>query len=308
MAVAGNKLTALIVEDDGHTLAALREHLERANFHVRSAANGWEAIKSVRGGPVDVVIMELTIADTDGASLREKFLLDPGTRDVPFLFLMAEGQSEKQVRVLRLGVDDCVPRPFDPLVFVARVQAVLTRRRMYEEMMRVDPLTRVLNRASVEREVTVELARVARYERFGSLVLLDLDDMDVVNKEHGQALGDLLLACLGGIILSNIRSADIVGRQRNAEFLLYLPETRKQRATVLLRRIHDRFASVADAMAGMKAGFSVGLVETPTDGGDLAMLCERAEQAMLEAKRNGKGSVVVWEQALENSLASAGTA
>ncbi len=300
--ITASPLTALLVEDDPGVLMTLQGYLERAGFAVRSAENGWEAFACASQGGVDVVIMELAIAATDGSNLREKFLLDPAMRDVPFLFLLAEGQPEKPTRILRLGVDDCLARPFDPIAFVSRVQAALTRRRMYEEMTRVDPLTRVLNRPSVEHEIAVELARATRYGRFGSLALLDLDGLKAVNQEHGQALGDLLLASLGGILLANIRSADIVGRHRSEKFLVYLPETRKQSATVLMRRILDRFASMADSIAGMPAGFSVGLVEAPGDGDDLATLCMRAERAMAEARRQPGGRVVVWEETLGDTL------
>jgi diguanylate cyclase (GGDEF)-like protein len=241
------------------------------------------------------VISELTIADMDGCSLREKSLLDPGTREVPFIFLIPEGQSEKEVRALRSGVDDCIEKPFDPVVVVARVQAVLARRRTYEMLVRVDPLTRVLNRPTVEREITAELARVLRYDRFASLALLDMDDFATVNADHGQALGDLLLTCLGGIILTNMRAVDIAGRYRGEQFLLYLPETHKANACVLLERILTRFAAVADAMAGLKVTFSAVIAEPPADGKDLEVLTGHCRDALRKVKEQGKGRIALWE-------------
>jgi diguanylate cyclase (GGDEF)-like protein len=295
-----------VIENDTESFLAIREHLARSGFRVQSVANGWEALKHVKDAPVDVVISELTISDMDGCSLREKLLLDPSTRDVPFVFLVPEGQSGKQVGVLRLGVDDCISKPFDPVAVAARVQAVVARRRAYEEMIRVDPLTRLLNRPSVDREIEDELVRAERYERFGSLALLDLDDFARVNAEYGQAMGDLLLTGLGGVVLTDVRRMDIAGRHRGEKFVVYLPETRKQGAATVLRRISDRFALVADTVAGLHATFSVGIVEVPTDGTELPVLLARAEEAVREAKQRGAGQVVLWDDRPDRPVAPAG--
>ena len=296
MGTAGGGFTALVIEDDAKTLMMVRESLSRVGFRVRAAATGWEALKYVKTGPIDVVISEWAIADMDGCSLREKFMVDPAMQHVPFVFIVPEGQRDKQVRVLRLGVDDCITRPFDPIVMVARVQAVLARRQAYEEMVRIDPLTRVLNRTSLEQDVGDELARAARYDRFASLAVLDLDDLGEVNRQYGPAIGDLLLTCLGGIILTNMRRADTAGRRYGEKFLLCLPETRKQDAVTLLQRILERFTAAADAVAGLKATFSAGIVEAPCDGTDFAVLNAQAEQAVAAAKRAGKSMTIMWDK------------
>lgn len=287
---------ALIVGEDVQTFQIVREHLARVAFRVRTVDNGWDALKSVKDMPPDVVVAELSMMDMDGCSLRERFLLDPGIRDIPFVFLTVDGGSERQIRALRMGVDDCIVKPFDPVVIVARIEAVLARRRAYEEMVRVDPLTRVLNRPSVEREIRDELARLVRYNRMASFALLDMDDFSDINGEHGHAMGDLLLTCLGGIILTNVRGADIAGRMRGEKFIVYLPETPREGARTLILRILERFAAAADAIAGISTSFSTGIAEAPAGGQHWAELCEHANAALGEAKRQGKNRVVAWEK------------
>ncbi len=286
--------SALIVGDDTQTFMGVREHLMRVGFRVRTVDNGWEALKSVKNEPPDIVIAEFTMSDMDGCSLREKFLLDPGVREIPFIFLTQDGGAEKQIRALRSGVDDCIVKPCDPVVVVARVEAVLARRRAYEEMVRVDPLTRMLNRPSVEREICDELARLVRYKRQASLALLDLDDFAAINKEHGYPMGDLMLTCLGRIVMANVRGADIAGRLRSEEFVLYLPETPRDGARTLLSRILERFVAAADAIAGIATSFTTAIIEAPSDGQDWPELYKHANQALREAKSRGKGEIAVW--------------
>ncbi len=286
--------TILIVEAEPDTLKSIEDYLGRAGYDTRTATNGWEAIKCLKDGNMDLVISDASLADADGASLREKFLLNPGMRDVPFLYLVDEDHPERQIPGLRNGVDDYVRKPCDPVVLVARVQASIERRRIYEEMVRVDPLTRLLNRPTLENEINEELERVRRYNRFASLVLIDLDDFNRINVEQGQAMGDLLLTCLSGIIMTNMRNIDIAGRYRGEKFMLYLPETRESGAYTLVDRIQDRFRKVSDAMTGLDITFSSGIVETPRDSTDLDQLCSYAEDAARLAKEESRGKIILW--------------
>lgn len=281
--------TVLLIEDDSGLLGTMREYLSRAGFGVRNASNGWEALKRLKDGPVDIVISEITMPDMDGCSLREKCLLNPDTREVPFLFVAPENMPDKQVRALRAGVDDMITRPFDPLVLVARVQAVLERRRTYAELVRVDPLTRLLNRPTAEAEIAAELSRVTRYDRFGSIVLIDIDQFQRVNTESGTNMGDLLLTCLSGVILTTIRNIDIAGRYRGEKFLIYLPETDLEGAAKLARRIQKQLASIADSVAGYPLTFSCGLAQVPDQGTSLSELYPKLEQALVDAKQHGPG-------------------
>jgi two-component system, cell cycle response regulator len=284
----------LIVEDDAIALHSMRDYLTRAGFSVRSAGNGWAAIKCLKDGPIDLVIAELSICESDGCNLREKLMLNPGTRDIPFFFLVPQERTDIQVRALRSGVDDCITKPFDPVVLVARVQAVLERRKAYEEMVRVDPLTRLLNRRTLEKEIQEELTRVRRYKRAASLVLMDVDDFATVNTEAGVEMGDLLLTCLAGVILTSVRMMDKAGRYRGESFMLFLPETDDLGAEILTKRIQEKMTALADTLAGFKLDFSCGIVNSPRDGEDWSELQGRLEQALMIAKQNKKGSVVLW--------------
>jgi len=301
----GKGSTILIVEEDANSLHVMRDYLARANFQVRVAANGWEALKRIKDASVDLVISELNIADMDGCSLREKLLLDPQMRDIPFLFLVSGQKPEVLIHALRSGVDDCITKPFDPIVLVARVQAVIERRLAYERMVRVDPLTRLLNRPTLESEIAGELSRVTRYGRFGSMVLIGVDNFEQVNTEAGFAMGDLLLTCLSGVVLTSIRNVDIAGRYHSEETLLYLPETEAAGAEAFTRRIQEQLAAIADNVAGYELTFTSGIVSAPEDGTDLQLLLQHLEGALQHAKQNKGSSIAVWRRDVPEALKQA---
>ncbi len=289
-----NSVSILVVEDDANMLNIIRDYLSRAGFAVHSAGNGWEALKRIKEGPVDAIIADLDIAETDGASLREKMLLNPATRDIPFFYLTPENKTDVLVEALRSGVDDCISKPFDPVVLTTRVQAVLARRGALEQLVRLDPMTHLLNRSTLMKDLRQELDRVARYRRPATMILMDLSDFVRSNAENGASMGDLLLTCLAGIIINGMRSMDIAGRYRGECFLIFLPETDENGAEALVKRIQEKITLVADAVAGLSLTFSCGMVSAPKDGAEMDVLLSRLEHAMRHAAQHQKGAICVW--------------
>jgi diguanylate cyclase (GGDEF)-like protein len=283
----------LLVEDDANVLHASRDVLARAGFAVNVATTGWEALKAIKAVPIELIISEITLADMDGNSLREKCMLHPESRDVPFLFIVPSNQPDLQVRALRAGVDDVVLRPFDPVVLVARAQAVLARRQAYMEIMRVDPLTRLLNRHSFESELEVELGRARRYDREGALALLDVDALSRVNDESGSPLGDLLLTCLSGVVLSSIRNVDLAGRYRGEKLVLYLPETPPEGAEILVRRIQEHLRSISVSIGGHQLSVTAGIIPAPLESRHGAELITLALALARRSKQQGPGGVAL---------------
>lgn len=292
-AFLGGAFKVLVVEDDDSLRGIAEEHLTRAGYDVRAVATGWEGVNCLREDLADVVVVEWDVATSDGSGLREKFVLNPGARSVPFVYLVPEGFGDQLNEGLRSGIDDCLVKPIDPVMLVARVQAAVEHRRVYEEMVRVDMLTHLLNRRTLESKLVEEVARVRRYKRFASFVLIDIDDFSKLNEEQGQAMGDLLLTSLGGMIRTSIRNIDIAGRYQGDKFLLYLPETRAPGAHILIGRILDRFRETSDVMTGLVVTFSAAILEAPRDGVELSALCERAEAAVAFSKASGKGRIIL---------------
>ncbi len=295
-------VSILVVEDDANTLNIIRDYLNRAGFSVHSAGNGWEALKRIKEGPVDAIIADLDIAETDGASLREKLLMNPTTRDIPFFYLTPENKTDVLVEALRGGVDDCISKPFDPVVLTTRVQAVLARRGALEQLVRLDPMTHLLNRSALMRDLKQELDRVTRYRRPATMILIHLNDFVRANTENGAPMGDLLLTCLAGIILNGMRSMDIAGRYRGDCFLVFLPETDENGAESFIKRIQKKITLVADAVAGMSLTFSCGMVSAPKDGAEMDVLLSRLEHAMRHAAQHQKGAICVWSRDIGQTL------
>jgi two-component system, OmpR family, alkaline phosphatase synthesis response regulator PhoP len=123
--------TILVVEDEAAIRTVVRTYLEHEGYHVILAENGREAISLAREQRPDLVILDLMLPAVDGSQVAARLRQDPdaSVRDVYILMLTARSEEADRVAGLRLGADDYLTKPFSPPELVARVQAILRRRR-----------------------------------------------------------------------------------------------------------------------------------------------------------------------------------
>ena len=119
----------LIVEDEPDIRNLLVFHLEREGYQVTHCRSGAEALRLARGGPPDLVLLDLMLPEMDGLEVCRRLRQDPATRGLPIVMLTARGDEVDRVLGLEMGADDYVVKPFSPRELVARIRAVLRRAR-----------------------------------------------------------------------------------------------------------------------------------------------------------------------------------
>lgn len=146
-----------------------------------------------------------------------------------------------------------------------------------------DQLTGVLNRLAWDEALTRELARVERTHEEATLALLDLDHFKAYNDAHGHLRGDQLLKGATASWTGELRTIDVLARWGGEEFVVLLPSTDVEGASVVI----DRLRSVMpDGQS-----FSAGLVAI--DGRNAHDLLKAADAALYEAKETGRARTVV---------------
>jgi CheY-like chemotaxis protein len=116
----------LIVEDEPALVLTLSDRLRAEGYEVESAETGDLGVRRAREGSFDLVLLDVMLPGKNGfdvlRDLRQQRVA------TPVVMLTARGQVLDRVLGLKLGADDYLPKPFDMMELVARVEAVLRRR------------------------------------------------------------------------------------------------------------------------------------------------------------------------------------
>ena len=116
----------LIVEDE-HTLRRLLEYRLSKQYHVRTAANGEEALEHIAEEIPDLIISDIMMPRMDGYALLAELQKNEKTDVIPFIFLTAKADQQSRLQGIRTGVDDYITKPFDIEHLLARIETLLKR-------------------------------------------------------------------------------------------------------------------------------------------------------------------------------------
>ncbi len=117
----------LLVDDEPGLRAAVQAYLEDDGFEVTTAADGDEGWQKAQQMMPDVVISDVMMPRCDGYGLLQRMRGDERLGGTPVIFLTAKGMTADRTQGYLAGVDDYIPKPFDPDELVARVRNVVRR-------------------------------------------------------------------------------------------------------------------------------------------------------------------------------------
>lgn len=116
--------TVLICDDDRDIVSALKIYLTSEGYRTVEAYNGAEAVELVRGGGIDLILMDVMMPKLDGIHATAK-LREEG--NIPIILLTAKSEDSDKVLGLNIGADDYITKPFNPIEVIARVKSQLRR-------------------------------------------------------------------------------------------------------------------------------------------------------------------------------------
>jgi DNA-binding response OmpR family regulator len=120
----------LVIDDDGDVRALVTGLLERAGYEVNEASDGRDGLRAVFSDRPDLVLLDVTMPGLDGWGTLERIR---ELTDVPVLMVTARSGELEKVRGLKAGADDYMTKPFGRQELLARVEALLRRKRLAED-------------------------------------------------------------------------------------------------------------------------------------------------------------------------------
>lgn len=123
----------LVVDDIAGNRDILRRRLEREGHSVRMAENGREALDLIRAGGLDLVLLDILMPELDGFQVLEQVKSTPEGRELPIIMISSLDEIDSVVRCIEMGAEDFLPKPFDPVLLRARVNACLQKKRYRDQ-------------------------------------------------------------------------------------------------------------------------------------------------------------------------------
>jgi DNA-binding response OmpR family regulator len=117
----------LVTDDEPITRMLVKLLLEREHFEVLEATNGRDAVELATRERPDLLMIDLNMPQMDGYEAITQLRKDLALATLPIIVLTAEDGPGVEKRVLQLGADDYIVKPFDPDILLSRVNGVFRR-------------------------------------------------------------------------------------------------------------------------------------------------------------------------------------
>jgi PleD family two-component response regulator len=145
----------LVVDDVEDNRFALSRRLARQDYlNVTTAADGRQALELLKSKPFDLVLLDIMMPNMDGYVVLAGMKANDSLQHIPVIMISAVDEIESVIRCIELGAEDYLPKPFNPTLLRARVDACLERKRLHDQL---TARTRELSEA-LEQQVAAAIA------------------------------------------------------------------------------------------------------------------------------------------------------
>jgi len=301
------RVHALIVEPEEETYQALMDTFQEAGYFTDGAQSGKRAIDLVKEFFYNFAVVEVELPDMGGVDfLKVMKAIHP---DTSVILTTRTPSLENSVEALNAGASAYLVKPIQMEQMMQQVNEMLTRqkaitetrellfaerkkREFYQYLSIRDGLTDLYNHRHFHELLNQEMAPAIRYNLPLSLLLIDIDDFKKFNDSYGHPAGDQTLQYMARLFRENCRRVDHVCRYGGEEFAIIAPETSGKNAVYLARRLLNKVRKtkiqVYDSLLEGKLTLSIGLASYPTDANNRDDLIIKADENLLQAKKEGK--------------------
>lgn len=167
-----------------------------------------------------------------------------------------------------------------------------------ERLATYDPLTGIANHRAMQDFLQRRLAEAERHGEELGVIMIDVDHFRSFNEEEGHDAGDAVLKMVVGVLADSIRPYDLAARYGGEEFTVIMPTLGLDGTMRVAERIREKIERLEYVTASGRTrhvSASLGCAVFPGTARDSASLLRAADQALFQAKRNGRNRVEVYQ-------------
>jgi diguanylate cyclase (GGDEF)-like protein len=298
--MTGGKPKIFIIDDAPENIRMLMENLKE-DYAIIPATDGEKAIKMLQSHSLpDLILLDIIMPGTDGYEICRRLKSDEITEDIPIIFITAKDREEDEVMGLKLGAVDYITKPFCMPVVKARVNTHIELKKHRDKLKLLsdlDGLTGIPNRRRFDEYMKLQWQYAQRSSTLLSLIMIDIDHFKAFNDLYGHGRGDDCLKKVAKTLFETVnRPTDMVARYGGEEFACLLPVTDLDGAVKIAEEMRVNVMSLSiphgHPSPDSRVTISLGAASmNPTLYSTPAVLLNRADQALYEAKRSNRNCV-----------------
>jgi two-component system cell cycle response regulator len=283
----------LLIQDNSDYAVSVRAHLSKDKemaFDVHAAASLKAALESLAVKPADIILLELSLPDSQGLETFEK--IQAAAPQAPIVILTFLDEELTALHAVQKGAQDYLLKTQDESKLLLRIiRCAIERQRVKQELLQLsftDELTGLHNRRgfSVLMEQQMKFAR--RSKKGFLLIMMDMDDFKQINDVHGHIQGDNAITQAADILRKTFRQSDVIARIGGDEFAVLALEAGIETVPVICQRLsgfleQHNLCKTSPYQLAMSTGAAY---FDPLESVSFEQLFEKADNMLYQHKRH----------------------
>ena len=288
----------MIVDDSKFQRTVLSEML--GDFYdLIEVESGEECLRMFNNGfeAVDMVLLDVVMAGIDGFEVLRQRQHMPFFKDIPVIVLTTSNSYTFHTEAFELGADEYIEKPVDGKIALTRIRNIMNVRNRMQQLLQkqkelkvmseIDDMTKLFNKRTTEQLVADTLSKQSG--KMHAFMTIDIDNFKAVNDIFGHKVGDHTIYVVAGILSSNFRDTDYIGRVGGDEFVVLMrnidsKDHARAKAASLIKIIKEK----EKLTIPQNISLSIGLAFSDNNDHTYTDLFNKADKALYNAKAVGK--------------------
>lgn len=228
----------LVADDDQEVLELLKFTLSSEQYTVITAEDGERALALALGEVPDLIVLDVQMPKLSGFEVCEKIRENPLTSLIPIIILTSLSKTKDRITGIKLGADEYMTKPFEPVELVVRVESLLKR---IKETISANPLTKLPGNISIETEIKKKMEGGKPF----AVSFVDIDCFKSFNDKYGFGNGDEIIKLVSLILRNAISEAgaleSFLGHLGSDDFVMIAPN---EKAELICQKAIKSFSEI----------------------------------------------------------------
>lgn len=304
-----NRQIKVLIVDDSRTFRNyLQSLLDSYRYQTFAASNGQEALNLLAAHPdTSLVITDVNMPEMNGLVLIETIRRQYRREDLVVIGMSDIAKPGLSALLLKTGANDFIAKPFQVEELFCRVTQntnMMSYVRQLRQAATLDFLTGLANRRHALELGEALYAKARRGHFTMALAMIDADHFKSINDRFGHLVGDEALKAIAAALRQTWRDADVLGRYGGEEFLGLVAIQPEIDIEAVFEQARAAVATIDLIVDGQRAALTVSIGFTTELGHSLIQMIEWADNAVYQAKTEGRNRVVRHSTIAGNDSAS----